>query len=266
MGMMDSLTVEMIAEPIVTVPHSADAAEARRIMQKQHFDVLGVKDDDGKVVGYIKQKDASGGKVKDVFKEFSIDKIVSSGAPLKDCIQLVCDNRRLFVLTVTGVRSIVTVADLRKPPVCLMIFGRISLLETILLEWIRDKYPDEAWREKLNEDRVKKAEELYEERREKKQEIDLADCLYLCDKKDIIIKTADLLSKLGFQSKRKAERFFKQLQDLRDNLAHAQAPDKAMEWPQIAELTHKSEEVAERILQSLENGDRRMPPDAGPTH
>jgi len=250
--LMGSLTAGMIAEPIKAISLSENVAEAQRIMQERHFDVLGVKDDNGKVVGYLSEEKVFEGKVEDAYQKFCINDIIYSAIPLKDCTQRVCDRQRLFVLGPDGIESIVTMADLRKPPVCLMIFGIISLLEMTLLVWIREKYQEEEWKDWLNEGRIEKSRVVYDKRRKENQENDLADCLQLCDKVTVLVKTDDTFAKLDFLSKSEAETFFTRLRNLRDNLAHAQDPARGMEWSQIFQLTRKAEFIVEVILKLIE--------------
>ena len=251
--LMDSLTVAMIAEPIETITLSEDVSEARQIMGKRHFDVLGVNDCDGGIIGYVRADETRGGKVEDSYKCFSIDEIVSSDTPLKDCIQRVCEVGRFFVLGPNGIEGIVTVADLRKPPVCLMIFGVVSSLETALLAWICKKYPREEWKNMISEDRAKEAMKLHEERRKKNQEIGLADCLQLCDKATIFRKNDDMCpSAYGFQSKGEAKDFFNSLRTLRDNLAHSQDPTEGSDWLSVSELVNQAQEVLKQSLNILQ--------------
>jgi len=246
---IDSLIVEMIAEPLKSVPLSETVTDAQRIMKERHFDVIGVKNNDGKVVGCLREDAANSDKVENAYEKFGMEEIISSYAPLENCIQRICDRRWLFVLGTTGVEGIVTMADLRKPPMCLMIFGIISLLESALLLQIREQYSDESWKRMLSEERLKKAEELFDKRRKKNQEIGLADCLQFCDKATVLInKTPEFRAKCGFQSKREAKGFIRNIQLLRDNLAHAQDPADGLSWSEICKIVQKAKKITEIIL------------------
>jgi hypothetical protein len=76
----------------------------------------------------------------------------------------------------------------------------------------------------------------------------LADCLQFCDKRDIVLKADKLYSQLGFESKESGERLLKELEDLRNDLAHAQDIITGR-WPKIVDLA----EEAEQLLQNCES-------------
>lgn len=251
--LIDSLTVDTISEAIKSIPATEDASRALYILQENHFDVLGVRNLDGKVIGYVAKNDLKGGKVEDYIKNFHIDEIISFSAHLESALLNLCKKNRLFVLGNNGIESIVTVADLQKVPVRMMLFGVISLLEMDLLQWIRVEYQNEEWKEILTEGRLKKAMDLYEERRRRNQEIDLAECLQLCDKTDVLINNDRVRSVLNFKSPNEAEEFFKELQELRNYLAHSQDPAREMEWPKIAELIARTKDVSKNLLILIEN-------------
>ncbi len=55
----------------------------------------------------------------------------------------------LFVLDGARLESIVTSADLQKPPVRMLLFGLVSLLDMFLLALVRKHCPEESLRETL---------------------------------------------------------------------------------------------------------------------
>jgi len=253
---IDSLTVDLIAESLESISASKDISDAKSKMQQHRFDVLGVKGDDGKVVGYVVNDEPGKGIVEQFRKDFSIDEIVSNGAPIANHIANISKMKRLFVLANNGIDGIVTIADLQKMPVRLMIFGIISLLEMVLLEWIRKQFPHDEWKDMIRENRLEKAEELYKQRQRKHQEIELVDCLQLCDKWTVLMKAeGNIPRELGFTSKGSAERYFKQLENVRNSLAHGQniPEDMNMDWQQITELICKAKQVTERLIRYIEN-------------
>jgi hypothetical protein len=73
------------------------------------------------------------------------------------------------------------------------------------------------------------------------------DCLQLSDKAEILIEDADQLAEFGFDSKRAAKNVIKELESLRNNLAHAQ-DIVTHDWPQIARMTHRLEDSIGRRL------------------
>lgn len=250
--LIDSLTVDLISEPLQSIVSTEKALKALSVMRERHFDILGVFDANNKVIGYLNKDELKEGRVVDFCRDFNIEEIISFKDSLEDRLLDIYKKGRLFVLGRNGIENVVTAADLQKIPVRIMLFGVVSLLEMDILEWIRAEYQHEKWKEVLREERIKKAEELYEERRRINQEIDLADCLQLCDKADVLINNDKARSILHFNSKNDAKEFFRELRKLRDNLAHAQDPTKAMEWPQIAELTRKAKDMSKLLLPLVE--------------
>ena len=129
------------------------------------------------------------------------------------------------------------------------LFGLISLIEMQLLRIIRDYYPDDSWKHKISENgRLKKAEDLFEKRRQRNEAIDLADCLQFCDKRDIVLKSDELCRLLGFDSTATCEQL-KSLEDLRNELAHSQDIITGNR-PRIVDLVGQAED----ILRKCEKG------------
>jgi hypothetical protein len=63
---------------------------------------------------------------------------------------------RVYVVLRRGVSGIITRADLRKPPVRLLIFGLVSLLDMHLSYWTGELFPKDSWREQITKARQTK--------------------------------------------------------------------------------------------------------------
>lgn len=74
---------------------------------------------------------------------------------------------------------------------------------------------------------------MFAKRKANGLDIGLADCLELADKREIIAKTKLLWESLGFSSVRALERSFKDVQQIRDDLAHGQLLDGGREWTDV---------------------------------
>ena len=97
-----------------------------------------------------------------------------------------------------------------------------------LVFWIRKEFGDDAWKQHLTEARIEQALKLYELRKQKHQELNLCECLQVCDKADVIITHDELRDLFGINSKNEGRKLFKRAQNLRDLLAHGQSsPSKA---------------------------------------
>jgi hypothetical protein len=116
---------------------------------------------------------------------------------------------RVYVVLRRGVSGIITRADLRKPPVRLLIFGLVSLLDMHLSYWTRELFPNDSWREQLTEARQTKVAELLAARKLRNEEISEIDCLQLCDKRDILVGNEQARTTLDLGSKKKATKTLK---------------------------------------------------------
>jgi hypothetical protein len=86
-----------------------------------------------------------------------------------------------------------------------------------------------------------KAQKLLAERRRRGQHVDLADCLQLSDKAQILMEDEQQRLAFGLPTKGAAKRVIKDLESLRNNLAHAQ-DIVTHDWPQIARLAQRIED------------------------
>jgi hypothetical protein len=118
------------------------------------------------------------------------------------------------------------------------LFGLISLIEMQLLRIIRESYPGEEWKDLINHHRLSNTNKILSERQSNNTAIDLADCLQFCDKRDIVLKSNEIREKLGFNNK--SEIFLKGLEELRNNLCHAQDIITG-NWPNIIDLAIEAE-------------------------
>ncbi len=215
-------------------------------MRRKEFDVVGVRKD-GFVCGYVEAVHLGEGAIGECIRSFEEATCLAEDEPVSQVLRILQESPRVFVVRTGLVSSIITRGDLEKMPLRMWLFALVSLLEMQMLRLIREFYPAEKWRPFLTENRMCKAEETYAKRRAGNDHIDLADCLQFCDKRDIILQTAALLKAMEIGDDPHSATFFKELEDLRNDLAHAQSivSDR---WPHLVELSAQ----AERILTSCE--------------
>jgi hypothetical protein len=217
-------------------------------MEKRNFDVMGVLDG-GRISRYVVRELMTGrGTCGDHGRPIDPTEIVSSTTPLIDFLPLMKQRDHLFVLEGARLESIVTSADLQKPPVRMLLFGLVGLLEMFLLALVRRHCPEDSIRSCLRPKRLEEAQKLYDLRRARNEEIDLADCLQICDKRDLILKVVTL-QKLGFETKASAERLFKDAEGLRNRLAHSQDLVLGSSWVDVIDLA----ETIDRFLRRNES-------------
>jgi len=144
------------------------------------------------------------------------------GAPLLKVLMTLSHAPFAFIAVLGRVDGIVAHADLQKPPVRMWLFGIVTLIEMRFAELIDQYCPDSAWTKFLSEGRLQKANALLEERGRRNQKLHLLDCLQFSDKGQIIARNEDIRNTTVFTSRSQAEAAVKSLEQLRNNLAHAQ--------------------------------------------
>jgi len=230
----DSLLVRHISTKMETCRGDQQAVEVRAYMTERNFDVMGLLDGD-RISRYVSRKLLGEGTCHDHGLPIEPTEIVSSTTAPIDLLPIMKNRDHLFVLEGARLESIVTSADLQKPPVRMLLFGLVSLLDMFLLALVRRQCPEETFRETLKPKRLEEAQRLYDIRRSKDEEIDLADCFQICDKRDLLLKILGY-GELGFESKGKAERLFNGAENLRNNLAHSQDLVLGSSWTKVIEL------------------------------
>ena len=213
-------------------------------MDEKDFDVVGVRRR-GVIAWYVARGDLLAGTLDDHVRVFDDADLLDETTPLVEVVGRLVQTPRVWLSVMGEASGIITKGDLQKAPVRMWLFGIMSLLEMHLLRLIRDSYPNESWVDLLSASRVQKARDMLQDRSRRNEAIDLADCLQFADKRAIVSKTDDLRRSLGFGSQREADDQLEQLQQLRDELAHAQDIVTGR-WPELAHLTNIAEQILAR--------------------
>jgi hypothetical protein len=232
-------TVKDIAEPLRSFDIARAASEVAEILRGQGLAVAGVRAD-GVVVGYIRLLDLVEGTCRDHLRRFGADQIMPFDGSLTDVIQVLTRHDHAFVSAFDAVSGVVSRADIQKPIVRMWLFGMITLLEMDMVKRIRARWPDGRWVERVPEARLQKANALLLERQRRGQSGDLIDCLQLPDKAQVLLDEPEELAALGLETRSNARRVVKELESLRNNLAHAQ-DIVTHDWPQVARMTRRLE-------------------------
>jgi len=203
-----------------------------------------------RVIGFVTKDAPDNGTCETAASAFQLEDIVSDSTPLLDAIRMLHDKDRLFILNKNNVDHIVTRADMQKFPVRMLLFSLVTLLEMQMLRLTRQYHPEDRWIQLLSPDRVEKAQKLQLERRDRNEDMDLADCLQFGDKRDILLKTTAWMASIRIVgSKRRAKSLLDRLQSLRDTVAHGQDLLAGRTWPDIVDLTYKAEQLLEEFEQ-----------------
>jgi hypothetical protein len=239
-----------IAEPLVSFDAEADARTVRAFMHEKEFDLVGIRVD-GLIHGYVWRDDLVEGFCRDHMRTFTPDDdLVPDTADLTEVVKSLAINKQCFVTILDRVGAVITLSDLEKPPMRMFLFGMITLGEMLMTEIIRHRYIDGSWHDCLSAQRLEKARQLQEERLRRGQTADLVDCLQYGDKGWILSYDEDVRKALGQDSRRDARKAIKEMETLRNNLAHTQEIIPTG-WQRIviacSRLEHNLENIAEGL-------------------
>ncbi|MFQ5642594.1 MAG: HD domain-containing protein [Thiogranum sp.] len=238
---MELFTARDIAEGLLSFDAAYDCAEVAKVLRRQRRDVASIRVN-GAVQGYLRLSDVEDSTTGDNFRNFTVDQVVPGSATFADVIHVLTRHDYCFVTMLGGIAGLISRDDINKPMVRMWLFGIVTMVEMGIVQLIQERFPDEAWQTVVSEGRLEKAREIQGERQRRNQHCELIDCLQLSDKAQILINDEASLERLGFESKSAAKRSVKELESLRNHLAHAQ--DIVMhDWAQIARLTRRMEEI-----------------------
>ncbi|HEY5974398.1 MAG TPA: hypothetical protein VIU41_06605 [Geobacteraceae bacterium] len=244
----EGFSVMDIAEPLASFDAERPAGEVSAFMAAHDYDLAGVRRH-GLVSGYVRRTELAGGCCGDHLHPFGPDDLVAETDPLQKVVESLAINNQCFVTVLDRVGAIVTLSDLEKPPMRMFLFGMITIQEMIMTRAINEHYGDGSWRQLVSEGRLAKAVELHRERQRRNQDVDLLDCLQFSDKSQILLKNPDFirqLGEIGLTSRKAALQAAKELEALRNNLAHTQEiiPEG---WQRIAIFATRLEYLLERL-------------------
>jgi len=219
---IDNVTAKSIFEPLLCCPADSMAENAKGALKIREFDVAGVKETEGgEVIGYVVTDELENGEVKKYVKVIGPELLISDSTPIADIFTALTLRDFAFVLYGKQIVGIITKADINKPPVRIYLFGMISLFEMHLNSWINHYFPDNKWEPEIPANRIKDARDIYEKRKGNNQDLSLLECLQFCDKRDLLTKSNCFIKDFDM-SKKKFDTFVKQVEKIRNELAHSQ--------------------------------------------
>jgi hypothetical protein len=230
----ESFTARDVAEPLASFDAEASAREVRAFMTHADFDVIGIRKE-GQVIGFVEQASLDAGACGQYLRPFDEAAILNDATPLLRVLSQLDGSPFLFVRSLGIVGGIVTRADMQKAPVRMWLFGVVTLIELRFGELIELHCPGDSWKANLSEGRLQKARALLEERSRRNQKLQLLDCLQFADKAQIIARNEAVRKLTVFASRSQTEEAAKRLEQLRNNLAHAQ-DILATDWRTIIQL------------------------------
>ncbi len=237
----EAFSAQDIAEPLRSLDIDKPCHAASKIMTENDLDIIILRED-GLIVGYARGKELIEGSCRDHLRSFRQGQIVNGDSSLSDIIHVLTRQQYCFVSILGDVIGYVSRSEINKPVVRMWLFGIITFVEMELVQMINEFYPDDSWKIFLSSKRLEKSLQLREERLRRGQHCELLDCLQLSDKGQILIENQELLKKLDINSKSTAKRIIKELESLRNNLAHSQ-DIVTYDWAQIVRLSYRLEET-----------------------
>lgn len=237
----DIFTARDIAETLLSFDASSATELASKALNKKQYDVATLRIN-GTVEGYIRSKELTGQLCNEHIRHFAPDQVIRGDARLTEVIHVLTRHEYCFLSQLGDINGVICRDDINKPIVRMWLFGMITLIEITYLNMIRRHFPDNSWLKHVSAGRLAKARGIHAERQRRNQHTNLLECLQLSDKGQILIGRQETLEMLGFDSHRTAKRVLKELESLRNHLAHTQ--DIAThDWAQIARMTKRLESI-----------------------
>jgi hypothetical protein len=225
---LENIFTQLITVQSISNPTQEETKEnAEQICRDKNYDVCLVKNSGNSNPQVYVNSDS---EVKNLDKK----KIISHSTPLIEALHLLLVHKWLFIEENQSITSIVTRADRDSIPVRIWLFGMISLMEKQIREKIQKQ--EIVWDELISKDRFLKAQELFQNKWNDNEEIDLLSCTQLIDLSSIIRKNRNKFFDVFDQSISNTilENKFKKLEKLRNQLAHSNPIQ--MPWENILEL------------------------------
>ncbi|CAN5595946.1 Swt1 family HEPN domain-containing protein [soil metagenome] len=210
-----------IAEPLASFDADAASDVVEAFMTMRNFDIVGIRSE-GRMAGYVRKGMLPGGACGRHLLAFDDTIVLDDNASLLKALTNLHREPFLFIKVLGCVGGIITRFDLQKAPVRMWLFGIVTLIEMRFTELIEQHCSDDNWKQYLSEARLQKAQSLLTERQRRNQALRVFDCLQFSDKGQIIARNEAIRALTIFPSRRQAEEATKHLEQLRNNLAHAQ--------------------------------------------
>jgi hypothetical protein len=244
----DLFSAKDIAGPLLSFDADKGCNEVSKSLSVYEQNVASIRIH-GVVQGYLLKQDCdnkSEGNCSEVISHFTVDQVVEGDAMFTDVIYILSRHDYCFVRLLGDIVGVIDRESIDKPLVRMWLFGLITLTEMRINNLIKEFFPGNRWQDLISPTRLQKAKQIQKERLRQSQQCELVDCLQLSDKAQIIIQHEPTFDVLGFRSKKAARRVVKELEQLRNHLAHAQNIA-SHNWAQIVRMTQRIDEANDNI-------------------
>ncbi len=244
----ESFRSQDIARPLLSFDGDKPAAAVRQVLEERNVQVAGLREG-GTVVGYVTREGLGDGLCREAVRAFEEEAVVGDNDSLAEVVRKLQEHPYVFVRIFGDVGGVVTMQEMRRPPMRMWLFGLITLFEMDFGHIIRARFEGDGWQEYVSPGRLAKAHELLHERQRRGERGELLDCLQFSDKGQILVRDPVLREQLGFVSAAQGKQNLKDLESLRNNLAHSQ-DIVAHNWETIVRLVANMEMLITRLSQA----------------
>ena len=205
------------------------------IMAQQQVPVVGIRQH-GLIRGYVRREEPL--RVQSILP----DQILTDSASFSEIILALNRSPCCFISVLGTVAGVVIKEDIQHPYMRMWLFGIITMLEMETEPLIERIWPDGAWKTLVSDGRLAKAEALLTERKRRNQHSTLLACLQFSDKMQVLLEDERFFQTFAFPSKKAARTICKELESLRNNLAHAQ-DIVSHDFAQVARIAQRIESL-----------------------
>ena len=216
-----SLSAVDLAEPLASLDENQPVELARDLLQSRQLSVIGIRRS-GSVAGWVTPDNLDAETLGSSRQDFRPEQVLPEGASISAVLGALAQTENVFIEWLGEIAGVITRRDLQKPPLRMWLFGAITVLDTNLTWAVEELYPADGWQDFVTPGRLEKAVSLRAERERRGSPCRLVDCLQLKDKADLLVKDSASLSLLGGISRREADRLTRDIEKLRNHLAHSQ--------------------------------------------
>ncbi len=239
---MRAFSAQDIAEPLRSFDAEFEAGRISDYLNARVRNVAGLRES-GRVMGYVRQQDLGDAAAQEYMRPFKKGQVVEGEATLADVVLVLTRHDYCFVRVLDDIVGVISRGEMQKPVVRMWLFGFITTIEMALRERTSLRWPDDGWAEHMTPSRLQKAQALRDERIRRGQECALVDCIQLSDLAKVLLAVPEEREAYGFATAGSAKRTIKEMESLRNNLAHAQ-DIVTHDWAQIARMARNMESLA----------------------
>ena len=125
---IDQITTKFIFEPLDSCNINDNGLDVKRKLETNHFDIVGVTDNDNNFIGYAKTEELRNDIIANSRRDFG-NLIIIDSTPISKLFSLLAPAGFIFVKHADKIVGIVTKADINKIVIRIYLFGIISLFE-----------------------------------------------------------------------------------------------------------------------------------------